>query len=126
MTLLLTLPIPVLLAGALIYGWPVVQRPGVPGSIPEFLRQMARLCLAGLAGALVAFAVIVVLGDGSADREAIAYATRFLCPPTAAMAMVLYLINQSRRSFHRLPVRGNDSPARDEPVQTDGFSIAPW
>lgn len=130
MTLLLTLPIPVLLAGAFIYGWPVVQRPGVPGGVPggvpAFLHQMTHLCLAGLAGALVAFLVIVLLGGGSADGEVIAYATRFLCPPTAAIAMVLDLINQSWRGSHRLPARGNDSPARDEPPQADGFSIAPW
>jgi len=126
MNLLLTLPILVLLAGAFVYGWPVVQSAGTPRGIAKFLRRLTHLCLAGVAGALLAFSVIVLLGDGSAGGEVIADAIHFLCPPTAAMAMVLYLINQSWRGSQRRSGSGKDSTARDEAPRTDGFSIAPW
>lgn len=126
MTFLLTLPIPVLLVGAFVYGWPLVQHPGTRGGVNAFFRQMTHLCLAGVAGALVAFLIVVLLGNGSTNGEAIADATRFLCPPTAAMAMVLYLINQSSRSSRRRSGSRNDSPAGDQAPRTDGFSIAPW
>lgn len=126
MNLLLTLPILVLLACALVYGSPLAQSAGTPREIARFVRRMTHLCLAGGAGALVALSVILLLGNGSASGEVVTDAIHFLCPPTAAMAMVLYLVNQSWRGSQRRSGNGKDAPARDEAPRTDGFSIAPW